>query len=1098
MAANMNEQEQDGSIIINLDRLESTEVRGRGELIFRDQFEELVRKISGKAAQNIQLLEKAESAQPSAQKTDDINRGVPTCFFIDGPRGSGKSTLMRSVRDALLNGNVSQTDVYTGGLYPLADIDPTELGKGENFFLFLLGRIYKLLEENFNKRASNDDEVEKIRLAMDDLRKMSSGMQLLMDSDEALKRTENPDAFLENCVDRCADSMLLRKRLCALLGKLSQIVRKKIFLVTIDDADLNFSKCEDVLEYIRKYMQSPRLIFLFAGDMQLYSHVVRGMQIKSFNEQQLRYDISHLAHRGTMLDCMESQYLLKLFPADNRVKMPTLGELLNSGKNSLAITYNGVEQMFNHKKRVSFYPFIRKYIFPIYGYRTPKVADALLHALSLRSILFLMQDWLRATWGIASRSEEFVKSVSDCLQRISASAMVKFNVNYTSLDGHNTPDFVNTLINHFTRTKIWKTDLGFSPSGGNVDELLLTVYLGSVVTATTQKMSEKLLYLCTLYPQQYRLTELYADAFERGEVGPTMRVTSDYSELGAVACACTAPLVPSGSNYTRRFGAGVIRLMQDAQVQDKEKGTWKRISFSALARQISDSVSRGNETLLGLGIANTICSVQERAEKSYYISLYNLILSMAEWLEAGSRVLQGVEPDAKVLSAEKLEELRDEVKQRLSFPVISSNASRENAKHDASSVPNKEDDDAEENQEYFIVQGAQEKDDDIVDEYVDWLMMYARMSFPTPPEMYSVCWRRFMWRCEAETKSYALRFSDAEKAPRAGVLLKAYMRAFEDAVVESFSPSPRSENRIIACLRNFPLWRALSEAEESESQLYQTLNEVNVGSLRDYGYIEVVRSAQEQLTNKTNALEEAEKALSALEITFNKTQDAMRSAYDQWYKEKAKVAGLDKNETDFSKQETSAEQYLQELHQRIGQLWDDTKTCEMKIAELEATQHGNKIIPEIRELEKSMARKRGMLKRRLTESTKERLMLEVQEIQQKIDVLTAQYNLLGSDEQRGQLASQRALLRVLKEQRIVTQQEIYDAQRTLSTAQKNAVKARKDLYIAQEECNRLEEICRRRDEEVREITEKKEQAENSVKQARSEREAANAALLACK
>lgn len=1096
MAADIIDQEQGGSIIINLDRLESTEVRGRGELIFREQFEELVKKISRKAAQNIQLLEDTENSHPAAKKTDDINRGVPTCFFIDGPRGSGKSTLMRSVRDALVKGTALQPGGYSGGLYPLADVDPTELGKGENFFLFLLGRIYKLLEENFNKRDSNDDEVEKIRLAMDDLRKMSSGMQLLMDSDEALKRTENPDAFLENCVDRCADSMLLRKRLCALLGKLSQIVRKEIFLVTIDDADLNFSKCEDVLEYIRKYMQSPRLIFLFAGDMQLYSHVVRGMQIKSFNEQQLRYDISHRKHRATMLDCMESQYLLKLFPADNRIKMPILGELLNRGKSRLAITFDDLESRLNQKNRVSFYYFIRKYIFPVYGYRTPKIAEALLHTLSLRSILFLMQDWRQSTLNIPETSEEFVKVVSDCLQRIATSAMVKFNINYTSLDGHNTPDLVNTLINHFSRTKIWKTDLSFSPSGGNADELLLSVYLGAVVTATTQKMSEKLLYLCTLYPQQYRLTELYADAFDRGEVGPTMRVTSDYSELGAIACACTAPLVPSGSNYSRRFGAGVIRLMQDAQVQDKEKGSWKRISFAALARQIADSVSRGDETLLGLGIANTICSIQEGAEKSYYISLYNLILSMAEWLEVGSRLLQGMMIESRVISSEKVAELRVAVKQRLSFLVISANASRENAKRDASSALSRDYDD--ENQEYFVVQGTPEKDDNIVEEYVDWLIMYAGMSFPSPPEMYSICWRRFMWRCESETKKYALRFSDAEKAPRAGVLMQAYMRAFEDAVGETFSSFPNSEKNISACLKDFPLWRVLREANEDESKLFKALNEVNVGSLRDSGYIEAVRLAQEQLTNKTNSLEEAERALSALDAAFNKIQDAARAAHDQWYKEQAKVVGLSKNETDFSNQEASAEQYLQELRQRVGQLWDESKTCEMRIAELEATQHGNKIIPEIRDLEKQLSRKRGMLKRRVTEATKERIMREIREIQEKLDALTAQYNVLDPDEHRGQLASQRALLRVLKEQRQVTQQGIYDAQRVLSAAQKNAVKARKDLYVAQEECNRLEEICKRRDDEVRDILEKKEQAENAVKQARSEKEAANEALLACK
>lgn len=334
------------TITIDLDKLDSTEVLNPTELIFVEQFELLLGKIREKARANqFQLMNKSvcrQTGETYGQKNrerNDETRGVPSCFFIDGSRGSGKSTLLRSVRDALVKGKFFQNGETPVYLYPLADVDPTELGKGENFFLYLLGRIYKLLDDVFDKRQKDDDETADIRSAMEDLRKMAGGLQVLMDSNAALQKHTNPDFFLEDCVDKCADSMRLRAKLCTLLGKVAKIVGKDVFLVTIDDADLNFSKCEDVLEYVRKYMQSPRLIFLFAGDMQLYSHIIRGMHMKNFDAGLLQHDESHKEHRNLMLDRLEDQYLLKLFPVDNRVQTQGLKKILE-GKRTLLICHD--------------------------------------------------------------------------------------------------------------------------------------------------------------------------------------------------------------------------------------------------------------------------------------------------------------------------------------------------------------------------------------------------------------------------------------------------------------------------------------------------------------------------------------------------------------------------------------------------------------------------------------------------------------------------------------------------------------------------------------------------------------------------------------
>lgn len=1069
------------NVTINLNTLDSNEVRSEGELIFQKQFKQLVRKIRRKASENADWLKEQEKSRWRHHEQEDESRGIPTCFFIDGSRGSGKSTLMRAVRDALINGKILQEEESLISLYSLADVDPTELGKGENFFLYLLSRIYKILEAKFAKKNLQDEDTENIRSAMEDLRQMSGGLQVLMDSDEALKKSDNPDFFLENCVDRCADSSRLRSKLCDLLSKVAKIVGKEVFLVTIDDADLNFGKCEDVLEYVRKYMQTPRLIFLFAGDMQLYSHVVRGMHIKCFNAPQLQYDKSHQAHRELMLDRMEEQYLLKIFPAENREKMPTIGELMNEEETHFLVMAPSSIRRY-HYREIPFLVYIRRFVFPVYRGRTRKIVATLLSTLSLRSILFLLKSWRSSTQGLRQDSEDFVRVVSDCLQTISSSVLVKHNINYASLDGHNPIILIRTLVDYLTRSQLWKTNLDFSPNDGDFDEALLSVYLGARITATTQKVSEKLLYLCTLYPQQYRLTELYVDRFERGEVGPTMRMEADYSKLGAIACACTAPLVASGSNFTKRFGNGVIRLMQDSKNQIEEKGGVKRISFAQLARKITDSIKTPQECLLGMALAHSVCSIQEGNEKSYYLSIYNLILHIAEWLELGNQFLRSDDFEDGILNSEKRSELREEVKELLSLSTISATESRENLKNEA---VRESDDEEDEKQSYFVVHGMKNQDEHIVDEYVDWLISYATKTSSTPPSMYSSCWSRFMWRCESLTKETSLRFSDKEKAPRAGTLMQSYMKAFEEAAATSFFVDREESNLIYDCVRSFPLWRALMEADPQTSTLFKLLNSVNVGALRYQGYIDALDEADLMVKKAQSEYEAAEKLFRSGVEVQKKAVDAERVAYNQWQKEKAKAEALEKNEVDFSQYERSSEQQVTEIRQLIETLWQEIKTGEMYAAVNSFPAENTSEAPELAALKKQLTRKKGMLKRTLREGVRLRITEEVRQLEATV---AARMESEGekSAARIHSPAAVRAALKVDRERLKKSQAELIVAQRMWNTAKKNVINVHKNLYSSQQEAKRLEGIWKKKNAELGVIKEQQEKNEREMKAAQDE------------
>lgn len=250
---------------------------------------------------------------------------------------------------------------------------------------------------------------------------MSSGLQILMASEEVLKNDDTPEFFLENCLEKCADSSTMRKKLSSLIDVLSTIVKQDVFLVTIDDADLNFSKCEDVLEYIRKYMHSPRLIFLFAGDLQLYSQIVRGMQLQNFHAAQLRHDSKHEENRNKLLDSIEDQYLLKLFPVDNRIHTSSLKTIVNGNRKINIHISKGNKD--DHEKDLDIKHTLVRYL----KINTEEATiDTILH-LPLRSVLFLLRHLTKNPYK--SNTPEGALYTWKGIQDVFQQSLIEYNVN---------------------------------------------------------------------------------------------------------------------------------------------------------------------------------------------------------------------------------------------------------------------------------------------------------------------------------------------------------------------------------------------------------------------------------------------------------------------------------------------------------------------------------------------------------------------------------------------------------------------------------------------------------------------------------------------
>lgn len=809
----------DINVTINLDTLDSNEVRAEGELIFQKQHSQLLRKIRRKADENKELLkEQAEYGSRRKEQEEEL-RGIPTCFFIDGSRGSGKSTLMRAVREALVNGKSLQEGEPQISLYPLADVDPTELGKGENFFLYLLGRIYKILEEKFDQKDFRDDEMEIIRSAMEDLRQMSGGLQVLMDSESALKNADSPDFFLENCVEKCADSTLLRKRLSNLLEKLAKIVHRAVFLVTIDDADLNFSKCEDVLEYVRKYLQSPRLIFLFAGDMQLYAHIVRGLYINHFKKEQLCHDTTHEEHRHQLLNQLEEQYLLKLFPVDCRVQTPGLAKALADNCRIL------IQENAADDTKLTLQNYIQKHFT---GKAFPEDEFAFIDTilqLPARSVFFLLR-YLSKNPD-ARDVQKSAKYVWEGIHMVFSQALVQFNLNYELFEHGNIAQLQKAIFQYCSRARLWNSDLSLLTTAADASTGQVALYLSGVVSEATQSLSSKLLYWCACFPAWQGVCEYYLSVMDARK---TQEWMGDFLKIGDgrhqtkwanMACGCMAP--KNDEHFL--FGRGTVCLLNHDAEQNNEKGYETRYGLQTLLQKLKEegNVSEAENRKFVAGVHASLCRIDDSADSHYFMSVYHLLMLVGDWLEFGSRILKRLAGDSEKEGAlaEQIEQghVKQLIRARLAGMRVVPNAyqiSRSDiAEHDVSLH----------SRVSYVYEGME--DESVVDELYSWLTTYTGVSYVSAPAAFSRAWKAFLAKCTEATAACKVEYEDEKDCPKAGIIFQQYMFAVEYALHCLTSPD---EKNLADCVMTFPFWKSLSRPAEVSGKQVEILNAAHIGN----------------------------------------------------------------------------------------------------------------------------------------------------------------------------------------------------------------------------------------------------------------------------
>lgn len=317
MTESVHTETTEGKIIINLFAPNLPGSTKEDDLIQKSLRDQLVESIRNSVT--------SPDADKSAGLTRFIDESGRNVFFVDGTRGAGKTTFINSVVKSL---NSDKGDVKVS-IKCLPTIDPTKLPRHEPILVTVTARLNKMVSDKLKECWSSNDHKKQKEQWQNHLAQLQRGLHLLTDKEykpEYFSDALKLDAQLDYSIGGQDLSEIFEKlveRACDILGC-------KAILITFDDIDTQFDAGWDVLESIRKFFNSQKLVVVATGDLRLYSQLIRGKQYENYSKTLLdqEKESARLAERGYMVEHLEQQYLLKLFPVQKRMQLKTMLQLV--------------------------------------------------------------------------------------------------------------------------------------------------------------------------------------------------------------------------------------------------------------------------------------------------------------------------------------------------------------------------------------------------------------------------------------------------------------------------------------------------------------------------------------------------------------------------------------------------------------------------------------------------------------------------------------------------------------------------------------------------------------------------------------------------
>lgn len=305
-----------------------------GNRVHQNEYDRAIRLING-------LVNKFIAYTPKSNVLHDRYHNTISVF---GGRGTGKTSFLYSVLEHYKPQNEREGQVEILGV-----IDPTILEEKGHIFLYIISLINERVCKHLNKEECyphSDSYMARKDWKMS-LTKLAKGLPSLDSLGSDYKNTswEDDDFIMEKGLARVDAALHLEQSFHELVEKALNILGKKFFMLAFDDIDVDMKKGWPILECIRKYLTTPRIITLLSGNLKFYSNNIRIQQWKQM-EPLVKYEADGGNNRFMMdklnsqVNEMEEQYLIKVLKTENRIHLHSIRDAIQTYKTKFFVMEN--------------------------------------------------------------------------------------------------------------------------------------------------------------------------------------------------------------------------------------------------------------------------------------------------------------------------------------------------------------------------------------------------------------------------------------------------------------------------------------------------------------------------------------------------------------------------------------------------------------------------------------------------------------------------------------------------------------------------------------------------------------------------------------
>lgn len=286
-----------------------------------------------------QLVEILREDTSSYDETDGELEGTARSrkygtISVLGDRGVGKTSFLLSIRDKYHNNeNVA--------IMPF--IDPTLIEEKGHVFLLIVGIIDEMVKKALAAMVQEEGKDRLGREWSSVKKDLAKGLPSLDNVGLTYQEPQwQEDEYIMNRgIEGVQAAFKLEGNFHKLINKALEILKKKALMMFFDDIDVDFKKGWGVLECIRKYLTSSKLIVLMSGNMKLYSKNVRRHQWENFGKAILINEVQGNEEKTEeyirLVNEIEGQYFLKILRSENRIYLYSLADNLRMSDLSMKV-----------------------------------------------------------------------------------------------------------------------------------------------------------------------------------------------------------------------------------------------------------------------------------------------------------------------------------------------------------------------------------------------------------------------------------------------------------------------------------------------------------------------------------------------------------------------------------------------------------------------------------------------------------------------------------------------------------------------------------------------------------------------------------------